>query len=130
MESVLVTIFKGMKNVILHPMRAKKMYAASSMWKKAVEEAEEKRKQDGHRYFVIWDQRQQKLISITYDIYRSRGDSYQYLRIRGAFRRPLRREELKKYSFYYTSSQWRAKSCTPEEAKEKMILWQQMYMRM
>ena len=106
------------------------MMEATVMWQRAMEEAEENRSKDGHRYFVIYDACQEKLISITYDIYRNRGDSYQYLRQRGRFKRPLRREELKELCFYYTTSQWTSNACTGEELKGKLIEWQKYYLKL
>ena len=102
---------------------------ATVMWQKAKEEAEEKRKMDGHRYFVIYDAGQKKLICITYDIYRERGDSYKYLRLRGRFKRPLKREELKALCFYYTTSQWPTKTISQEEEREKLVEWQKYYLK-
>lgn len=129
MSDFFKTIVKGVKNAIMNPKKSKKMMEATIMWQKAKDEAEEKRKLDGHRYFVIYDAGQKKLICITYDIYRSRGDSYQYLRQRGAFKRPLRREELKSLCFYYTTSKWTSHGCTEEEQKEKLMEWQRYYLR-
>ena len=129
MSEILKTIVNGVKNAILNPKKSKRMMEATVMWQKAKEEAEEMRKKDGHRYFVIYDAAQQKLICITYDIYRNRGDSYQYLRQRGAFKRPLRREELKELCFYYTTSQWTSNGCTELEQKEKLVEWQRYYLR-
>ena len=122
-------MFVGLKNVILNPKKSVKMWRATVMWKRAVAEADKKRSMDGHRYFVIWDAAQHKLISITYDIYKGRGDSDQYLRARGTFKRPLRREELKELCFYYTGSQWRAKGCSAEVREEKLIEWQKFYLK-
>lgn len=102
---------------------------ATVMWQKAKEEAEEKRKMDGHRYFVIYDAGQKKLICITYDIYRERGDSYKYLRLRGRFKKPLKREELKALCFYYTTSQWTTKAISQEEEREKLLEWQKYYLK-
>lgn len=129
MKDLLRTIAKGVKNTLLNPKKSKKMMQATIMWKHAKEEADKMRSQDGHRYFVIYDVIQDKLICITYDIYKNRGDSYQYLRQRGRFKRPLRREELKELCFYYTTSQWTSSGCTGDVAKEKLIEWQKYYMK-
>lgn len=129
MKEIMKTIVNGVKNAVMNPVRSRKMMKATVMWQKAKEEAEEKRKMDGHRYFVIYDAGQKKLISITYDIYRERGDSYKYLRLRGRFKKPLKREELKALCFYYTTSQWTAKPISQEEEREKLVEWQKFYMK-
>lgn len=129
MKEIMKTIVNGVKNAVMNPVRSRKMMKATVMWQKAKEEAEEKRKMDGHRYFVIYDAGQKKLISITYDIYRERGDSYKYLRLRGRFKKPLKREELKALCFYYTTSQWTAKPISQEEEREKLVEWQKYYMK-
>ena len=129
MGNLLKTIISGIGNMILNPGKSKRMMEATVMWQKAKEEAEELRKRDGHRYFVIYDAVQKKLICITYDIYRNRGDSYQYLRQRGRFKRPLRREELKELCFYYTTSQWTTNRCTEQEEQEKLVEWQRYWLK-
>lgn len=129
MKEIMKTIVNGVKNAVMNPVRSRKMMKATVMWQKAKEEAEEKRKMDGHRYFVIYDAGQKKLISITYDIYRERGDSYKYLRLRGRFKKPLKREELKALCFYYTTSQWTVKPISQEEEREKLVEWQKFYMK-
>jgi hypothetical protein len=129
MKEIMKTIVNGVKNAVMNPVRSRKMMKATVMWQKAKEEAEEKRKMDGHRYFVIYDAGQKKLISITYDIYRERGDSYKYLRLRGRFKKPLKREELKALCFYYTTSQWTTKPISQEEEREKLVEWQKYYMK-
>lgn len=126
---LLKTIVKGVKNAILSPRRSRVLLEASVMWNKAKEEAEEKRKLDGHRYFVVYDLNQGKLICITYDLYKGRGDSYKYLRLRGRFKSPLKREQLKELCFYYTGSKWGAKPCGGAEEQERMKEWQQYYLR-
>ena len=129
MKEIMKTIVNGVKNAVMNPVRSRKMMKATVMWQKAKEEAEEKRKMDGHRYFVIYDAGQKKLICITYDIYRERGDSYKYLRLRGRFKRPLKREELKALCFYYTTSQWTTKPISQEEEREKLVEWQKYYLK-
>lgn len=129
MKELIKTIASGVKNTLLNPKKSKKMMQATLMWQRAKEEADQMRSQDGHRYFVIYDASQDKLICITYDIYKNRGDSYQYLRQRGRFKRPLRREELKELCFYYTTSQWTSKACTGDEEREKLIEWQKYYLK-
>ena len=69
---------KAIKSLV-RKRRIASLWKSSLLLKKAIEEAEEKNKQDGRRYFVIWDPAQQKLISITYDYYKDRWDSYKYL---------------------------------------------------
>ena len=130
MKEFLKTIINGVLNTLKNPLKSKKLMKATVMWQKAKEEAEELRKRDGHRYFVIYDAMQDKLICITYDIYRGRNDSYQYLRQRGRFKKPLRREELKELCFYYTTSQWTSNACNEREQKEKLIEFQQYYLRL
>lgn len=129
MKELMKTIANGVKNTLLNPKKSKKMMQATIMWQRAKEEADQMRSQDGHRYFVVYDAMQDKLICITYDIYKNRGDSYQYLRQRGRFKRPMRREELKELCFYYTTSQWTTKACTGDEEKEKLIEWQKYYLK-
>ena len=129
MKDFMRTIVNGVKNAVMNPVRSRKMMKATVMWQKAKEEAEEKRKMDGHRYFVIYDAGQKKLICITYDIYRERGDSYKYLRLRGRFKKPLKREELKALCFYYTTSKWTPKAISQEEEREKLVEWQKYYLK-
>ena len=129
MKKIMKTIVNGVMNAVMNPVKSRKMMKATVMWQKAKEEAEEKRKMDGHRYFVIYDAVQKKLICITYDIYRERGDSYKYLRLRGRFKRPLKREELKALCFYYTTSQWTTKPISQEEEREKLVEWQKYYLK-
>lgn len=130
MNDFLKTLVDGVKNTLLNPRKSRLMMKATVMWQKAKEEAEEMRKKDGHRYFVIYDAAQKKLICITYDIYKNRSDSYQYLRQRGRFKRPLTREELKELCFYYTTSQWTKHTCEGDELKEKLLEWQRYYLRL
>ena len=129
MKDFMKTIVNGVMNAVMNPVKSRKMMKATVMWQKAKEEAEEKRKMDGHRYFVIYDAGQKKLICITYDIYRERGDSYKYLRLRGRFKKPLKREELKALCFYYTTSQWTTKPISQEEEREKLVEWQKYYLK-
>ena len=129
MKKIMRTIVNGVMNAVMNPVKSRKMMKATVMWQKAKEEAEEKRKMDGHRYFVIYDAGQKKLICITYGIYRERGDSYKYLRLRGRFKRPLKREELKALCFYYTTSQWTTKPISQEEEREKLVEWQKYYLK-
>lgn len=129
MKDFMRTIVNGVMNAVMNPVKSRKMMKATVMWQKAKEEAEEKRKMDGHRYFVIYDAGQKKLICITYDIYRERGDSYKYLRLRGRFKKPLKREELKSLCFYYTTSQWTTKTISQEEEREKLVEWQKYYLK-
>lgn len=129
MKKFMKTIVRGVMNAVMNPVKSRKMMKATVMWQKAKEEAEEKRKMDGHRYFVIYDAVQKKLICITYDIYRERGDSYKYLRLRGRFKKPLKREELKALCFYYTTSQWTTKPISQEEEHEKLVEWQKYYLK-
>ena len=129
MKDFMKTIVNGVMNAVMNPVKSRKMMKATVMWQKAKEEAEEKRKMDGHRYFVIYDAGQKKLICITYDIYRERGDSYKYLRLRGRFKRTLKREELKALCFYYTTSQWTTKTISQEEEREKLVEWQKYYLK-
>lgn len=130
MNDFLKTLVDGVKNTLLNPRKSRLMMKATVMWQKAKEEAEEMRKKDGHRYFVIYDAAQKKLICITYDIYQNRGDSYQYLRQRGRFKQPLTREELKELCFYYTTSQWTKRTCEGDEQKDKLLEWQRYYLRL
>ena len=129
MKEIMKTIVNGVKNAVMNPVKSRKMMKATVMWQKAKEEAEEKRKMDGHRYFVVYDAGQKKLICITYDMYRERGDSYKYLRLRGRFKKPLKREELKALCFYYTTSQWTTKPISQEEEREKLVEWQKYFMK-
>ena len=129
MKDFMKTIVNGVMNAVMNPVKSRKMMKATVMWQKAKEEAEEKRKMDGHRYFVIYDAGQKKLICITYDIYRERGDSYKYLRLRVLFKRPLKREELKALCFYYTTSQLTTKPISQEEEREKLVEWQKYYLK-
>ena len=93
----------------INPKRFMKLSEISVKYQKAIDEAEEKHKRDGHRYYVIYDPQQKKLISITYDFYKYRTDSYIYLRRRGRFGNPVTRNQLKSACYYYTGSRNGAK---------------------
>lgn len=93
---------KAVKSLV-QKRRIASLWKSSLLLKKAIEEAEEKNKQDGRRYFVIWDPAQQKLISITYDYYKDRWDSYKYLLHRGRFRMRMNRGQLKEIIYVFTT---------------------------
>lgn len=78
-------------------------------YQRAIDEAEKKSARDGHRYYVLWDPTQKKLISLTYDYYNARSDSYAYLRRRGRFKDPLRRDDFRDACYYFTGSRNGAK---------------------
>lgn len=96
------------KNV-LNPVKATRLARTSVQFQKAIDEAESKFRKDGHRYYVIFDPKAGKLISITYDLYKLRYDSYIYLRRRGRFGNPVSRNDLKRGCYYYTPSKNGAK---------------------
>lgn len=100
---------KQIINAIINPKRFMKLSEVSVKYQKAIDEAESKHKKDGHRYYVIFDPFQKKLISITYDFYKYRTDSYIYLRRRGRFGNPVTRNQLKSACYYYTASRNGAK---------------------
>lgn len=80
------------------------LWVWSIRYQRAIDEAERKRAEDGHRYYVLWDPIQRRLISLTYDYYNGRSDSYAYLRRRGRFKDPLRRDDFRDACYYFTGS--------------------------
>ena len=121
-------ILKALKNILRKRKSAGVLLKASIMYKKAIDEAESNYQRDGHRYYVIYDPTQKKLIALTYDIYMNRGDSYIYLRRRGRFGNPMKRNELKERCFYYTPSKNApSRRCTGDEYNEKLLRWQRYY---
>lgn len=121
-------ILQAIKNIIKARKRAKVLLQSSIMLQKAIDEADRKYKKKGHRYYVVYDPNKKALVSITYDIYLYRTDSYIYLRRRGQFANPLTREELKQKCFYYTPSKnFPDRSCPPDVREKKMLIWQKFY---
>lgn len=120
----LETIIKAAGNICRSLGHAAVLWNASVMLGRAIEDAEDKYRKDGHRYFIIWDPAQRSLISITYDAYKGRADSYQYLARRGRFPVRFSRDELKELCFHYTASRNGAPSCSDAEKKEKLLEWQ------
>lgn len=90
---------------------------AVKIYKQGCDEALEKYASTGKRWYSIWDPRQRKLISITYDACKGRRDSYQYLRQRGAIKGSLSRNDLKDNSYYFTAS---------KNGARPMSRWRQM----
>ena len=86
---------KALRNLFRQRGSANVLLRASILYKKAADEAEENYRKTGHRYFVIYDPAQRKLITLTYDLYRYRPDSYVYLTRRGRFPYSLTRNEFK-----------------------------------
>ncbi len=121
-------ILKALKNLVIKGNRMP-LIKASILLQKAIDEAEKKYKRTGHRYYIVYDPDQKKLIPITYDLYRNHLDSYIYLRRRGRMKNPLTREELKAKCFYYTPSKntpdW--KRSRGKEYEEKVKIWQRYY---
>jgi len=110
--------------------KTKKLLQASSQLQKAIDEAERLRLEDGKRRFVYFDPAQRKLVPLTYFMRKGYGDSYQYLRRRGRFTKPMSYQEFREHSYYYTGSRNGATSCPEEEQKAKALRWQQDYLRM
>ena len=86
------------------------LWVWSIRYQRAIDEAERKRSEDGRRYYVLWDPIQRRLISLTYDYYKGRSDSYAYLRRRGRFKDPLRRDDFRDACYYFTGSRNGARS--------------------
>lgn len=70
---------------------------------RAVHEARRKHRKTGHRFYAIWDVGSRHLVTLTFDGYPGRIDSYQHLRHRGAFP-PVSRREFIRSAFFYTGS--------------------------
>ena len=70
---------------------------------KAIREARRKSGATGHRFFAIWSPERRRLVTLTYDAYPGRTDSYAFLRRRGKFT-PLSRKQFRAGSFFYTAS--------------------------
>lgn len=98
-------------------------------YKRAMNEANEKHRQTGHRYYCIWNSQARKLITLTFDRYPGRTDSYQYMRRRGVFR-PINRNQFKAGAYYYTGSKNGALPMSKEEQKvQREILRKKCYAR-
>lgn len=121
-------ILKAIRNLFKQKKSAGILLRASVMMQRAIDEAEGLYQKTGHRYYVIYDPAQKKLIPITYDLYLGKSDSYIYLRRRGRFGDPLKREELKQRCFYYTPSKnVPDRRCIGKEKEEKLLRWQRYY---
>lgn len=121
-------ILDTIKNIFRARKRAKALVKASIMLQKAIDEADRKYQKTGHRYYVVYDPDKKDLAAITYDLYMLKTDSYIYLRRRGRFATPLKREELKQRCFYYTPSKnVPHRACPKEIRQKKMLLWQKFY---
>lgn len=121
-------ILRAIRNLFKQKKSGVALLKASVLLQRAIDEAETMYRKDGHRYHVIYDPMQRKLIPLTYDFYIGKADSYIYLRRRGRFGSPLSRREFKERCFYYTPSKnvpcrW----CSGEEYREKMLRWQRYY---
>lgn len=106
------------------------LWKACRLYKEGVKEAREKHAKDRRRYYLVWDPAQQRLISLTYDRYEGRGDSYKYLVQRGRWKSRLTPGEMKEASFYYTPSRSKRAWLTEDEAEEKKREWLSFYMRL
>ena len=119
---------KALRNLFRQRSSASVLLRASILYKKAADEAEDNYRKTGHRYFVIYDPTQRRLITLTYDLYRYRPDSYVYLSRRGRFPHALTRNEFKEKCFYYTPSRnFPSRRCRGEEYREKLLRWQRYY---
>lgn len=90
---------------------------ASLEFQRAIADAQRKNAKTGHRFYVIWNNQTLHLVALTYDGYQGRQDSYEYLRLRGAFP-PTSRAKFKDSAFYYTSS----KNGAPEMGKDERMV--------
>lgn len=121
-------ILEALKTLFFKRNSGKALLKASIMLKQAIDEAEKKYKKNGHRYYVIYDPIQKKLISITYDLYDYRTDSYIYLKRRGRFLKSMSRNEIKEKCFYYTPSKnVPNKRCEGSDYQERLLKWQRYY---
>lgn len=93
---------------------------------RAIAEAKAKYTKTGHRYFCIWDITNRHLVTLTYDGYKGRIDSYQHMRHRGAFP-PTDRGAFKDSAFYYSASKNGAPEMTREEIHNKLQLLRHRY---
>lgn len=93
---------------------------------RAIADARAKNAKTGHRYFCIWDAVQKRLVALTYDGYRGRTDSYQYMRHRGAFP-PVSRNKFMESAFFYTGSKNGAPEMTVEQSRNKLQLLRSRY---
>lgn len=121
------TIWKAVRNLIKKKESGRMLLRASVLYKKAIDEAESQFRKTGHRYYVVYDPTQKKLIPLTYDLYVMKPDSYVYLRRRGRFCRALTRNEFKEKCFYYTPSKNTTRRCIGAERREKLLKWQRYY---
>lgn len=113
---------KQITNKLFNPFRKIwRTWVWSFRYEKAKLEANKKNAQDGRRYFVVWDPMLKRLISLTYDKYKGRTDSYKYLRIRGRFKRPMSREQFKDACYYFTGSKGGARAMSKRRQKWNVI---------
>jgi len=99
---------------------------AAIEFNRAITEARAKHAKTGHRYFCIWDLTNRHLITLTYDGYKGRIDSYQFMRHRGAFP-PTSRSKFKESAFFYTASKNGASEMSEEEARMKLQVLRARY---
>jgi hypothetical protein len=122
------TAYRLVGDMLTRKRQMKYLMAASRMLKEAADEADRKHGYYGWRYYVIWDEAQGKLISLTYENHTHRTDSYWYLRQRGRFLDPLSQADFKELCFYYTPSRWKP-GCDEGSRTKKMLEWQRYYVK-
>jgi hypothetical protein len=105
------------------------LWKACRLYKEGVREAETKHKKDGYRYFLIYDPTQKRLVALTYERHKNRGDSYKYLVLRGRWKNRLTYEEMKQVSFYYTPSRWSRLPLSSHQKEEKKREFLTYFMR-
>ena len=84
---------------------------------KAIREARRKNRATGKRFFAIWSPERRRLVTLTYDAYPGRTDSYCYLRRRGKFT-PFTRKQFLQGAFFYTGS----KNGAPEMSRHDIYM--------
>jgi hypothetical protein len=110
--------------------RILQLWKACRIYQEGVREADRKHAKDKHRYYMIWDSAQRRMVSLTYDYYDRRSDSYLYMVRRGRWKNRLTREEMKEGCFYYTPSKWTRRAMPPEKRETAKKEWLRYYMRL
>lgn len=102
------------------------LIAASIELQRAIADARQKYYKTGHRFYCIWDAKQRHLVTLTYNGYPGRTDSYQYMRHRGGFP-PCSLSKFKESAYYYTPSKNGAKAMTEEDTRLHLQLLRARY---
>lgn len=99
---------------------------ATKMYKDAVEECKKRSIETGKRFYLVWDNRNKRLVPLSYKRIKGRYDSYEFYRDKFMIT-PMTQERFKEKSFFYTTSNSGSKECAGEELAEKTKKFQRFY---